>query len=297
MENISFDLYRLFYVVANYENISKAANALYITQPAVTQGIKKLEDQIGGNLFYRNKKGVILTEEGKRLYKYIESSIQILDNAQKNFSKYVNLNEGKIRIRSGNMIEKMDIYNNIVRFMKDYPNIEIDIKDGISKNSVEGLVKGENDIVILNLPFTNNHNDKVKVFELEEKSLELYCTQEYFDKYINKKELVINDLKELDFIMAPVESNTGNLIYEFFENHGIECEVKFSSPSANTRNFMAEQSLGILVGLKDSVNNKKLIKLKIKEKLPKVKIGIATLNEELIGFATKEVIKYIKGEK
>lgn len=296
MENISFDLYRLFYVVANYENISKAANALYITQPAVTQGIKKLEEQIGGNLFYRNKKGVTLTEEGKRLYKYLESSIQVLENAEKNFSKYVNLNEGKIRIRSGNMIEKMDIYNNIVRFMKDYPNIEIDIKDGISKNSVEGLVKGENDIVILNLPFTAD-NEKVRIIELEEKSLELYCTQEYYDEYINKKELSINDLKDLDFITAPIESNTGKLIHEFFENNGIDIQIKFTSPSANTRNFIAEQSMGILIALKDSVNNKKFIKLKIKEKLPKVKIGIATLNNDIIGFATKELIKYIKGEK
>lgn len=296
MENISFDLYRLFYVVANYENISKAANALYITQPAVTQGIKKLEEQIGGNLFYRNKKGVILTEEGKRLYKYLESSIQVLENAEKNFSKYVNLNEGKIRIRSGNMIEKMDIYNNIVRFMKDYPNIEIDIKDGISKNSVEGLVKGENDIVILNLPFTAD-NEKVRIIELEEKSLELYCTQEYYDEYINKKELSINDLKDLDFITAPIESNTGKLIHDFFENNNIDAQIKFTSPSANTRNFIAEQSMGILIALKDSVNNKKFIKLKIKEKLPKVKIGIATLNNDIIGFATKELIKYIKGEK
>lgn len=297
MENISFDLYRLFYVVANYENISKAANVLYITQPAVTQGIKKLEEQLGGNLFYRNKKGVTLTEEGKRLYKYIESSIQILENAQKNFSKYINLQEGKIRIRSGNMIEKMDIYNNISRFMKDYPNIEVEIKDGISKESVDGLIKGENDIVILNLPYNNIHGDKIKIFELEEKSLELYCTKDFFEKFINKEDLSIQDIKHLDFIIASKESNTGNAILQYLENYGVEVKFKFTSPSADTRNFMAEQSLGILVALAGSVNNKKLIKLKIKEKLPKIKIGVATLSDEIIGFATKELVKYVKGEE
>jgi hypothetical protein len=50
MENISFDLYRLFYIVANSKTISEAAAKMYITQPAVTQGMKKLEDQIGGKL-------------------------------------------------------------------------------------------------------------------------------------------------------------------------------------------------------------------------------------------------------
>ena len=77
LENISFDLYRLFYCVANCNTISKAAELLYISQPAVTQGIKKLEDQIEGKLFYRTNKGIELTEEGKRLYQYIEKSIQI----------------------------------------------------------------------------------------------------------------------------------------------------------------------------------------------------------------------------
>lgn len=86
MNNVSFDLYNLFYVVANVGNISKAAESLYISQPAVTQSIRKLEEQLGGTLFYRVPRGVVLTEEGKKLYNYIKGSIEVMENAEKKFS-------------------------------------------------------------------------------------------------------------------------------------------------------------------------------------------------------------------
>ena len=77
-QNINFELYKVFCEVANEKSISKAAEKLLISQPAVTQSIKTLEDQLGGKLFIRTPKGVILTNEGEELYKYI--SIRLMLN-------------------------------------------------------------------------------------------------------------------------------------------------------------------------------------------------------------------------
>ena len=57
--NIDFELYRIFYVVANNGNITKASAELNISQPAISKSIKNLEDQLGGTLFVRTKRGVI----------------------------------------------------------------------------------------------------------------------------------------------------------------------------------------------------------------------------------------------
>ena len=65
--NINFELYKIFYEVANEGNITKAANKLMISQPAVTKQIKTLEDELGGQLFIRTKRGVILTENGQKI--------------------------------------------------------------------------------------------------------------------------------------------------------------------------------------------------------------------------------------
>ena len=63
--NINFELYKVFFEVANAKSISKGANRLMISQPAVTQSIQTLESELGGKLFTRTPKGVILTKEGE----------------------------------------------------------------------------------------------------------------------------------------------------------------------------------------------------------------------------------------
>ena len=96
--NIDFELYRIFYVVANNGNITKASNELNISQPAISKSIKNLEDQLGGTLFVRTKRGVILTEEGKEFYKYIKQAIEYINNAENKFTDLINLDTGCIKI-------------------------------------------------------------------------------------------------------------------------------------------------------------------------------------------------------
>ena len=64
---INLELYKIFYIVAEKENITKASDELHISQPAITKQIKNLEDSLGFDLFIRTKRGVILTEEGKAI--------------------------------------------------------------------------------------------------------------------------------------------------------------------------------------------------------------------------------------
>ena len=66
--NTDLELYRVFYTVAKHKHMTKASEELHISQPAISQSIKKLEDQLGGTLFLRSNKGMELTEEGKMFY-------------------------------------------------------------------------------------------------------------------------------------------------------------------------------------------------------------------------------------
>jgi len=84
--NINFELYRVFYTVANTGNITKAAEELMISQPAISKSIKNLEEQLGGQLFIRTKRGVILTDEGKEFYNYIKQAMEYIYNAENKFT-------------------------------------------------------------------------------------------------------------------------------------------------------------------------------------------------------------------
>ncbi|WP_455934968.1 LysR family transcriptional regulator, partial [Haemophilus sp.] len=116
--NIDLELYRVFCEVVKYKNISKAAENMYLSQSAVTQSIQKLEKLLGGKVFYRNKNGVELTEEGKNLYEYVKNSIETMSNAENIFSKYITLEKGKIRIGGGNALVSSMILNPMFKFIE-----------------------------------------------------------------------------------------------------------------------------------------------------------------------------------
>ena len=137
--NANLELYRIFCEVVKYKNISKAAENIYISQSAVTQSIQKLEKILGGKLFFRNKNGVELTEEGKNLYEYIGDSIEKMNNAENLFSQYINLEKGIIRICGGKFLVNKYVMPSLVEFIKDYPNIDIRISRATTQESLKKL--------------------------------------------------------------------------------------------------------------------------------------------------------------
>lgn len=94
--DINFEYYKIYYYVAKYENITRAATALGSNQPNVTRVMKLLESQLGCRLFIREARGIRLTEEGERLYSHVEVAYRHLMNAQEE-----NWGTGNFRWRFG----------------------------------------------------------------------------------------------------------------------------------------------------------------------------------------------------
>ena len=143
MDNdLDFNLFKTFYTVVITGNITKAAEKLYISQPAVTKAIKNLEDSIGGTLFIRTKKGVILTEEGKVFFEYVKSILEDIRNAKNKFNSLIHLEEGKIHIGASATVTKHFLMPYIEKFHKMYPNIDISITNELTTNLVRYLRNG-----------------------------------------------------------------------------------------------------------------------------------------------------------
>lgn len=87
--NINFEYYKVFYVIAKNKNITKAANELNISQPAISRMLKTMEDQMNTKLFIRKTKGVILTNEGRELYRLIADNIDNIMKSEISFSKII----------------------------------------------------------------------------------------------------------------------------------------------------------------------------------------------------------------
>ena len=135
--DISLDLYKLFYVVAQCGSISAAADKLFISQPAITFQIKKLEEQLDTSLFTRTKHGVVLTEEGSILYEYIKSAMDTINNGENTLSNLKNLDSGVIRIGSSTTVCRHVVMPYLEEFHKKYPKIDIQIVNNLTVNLIK----------------------------------------------------------------------------------------------------------------------------------------------------------------
>ena len=166
--DINLNLYKTFYNVAKFGSISKAAQNSYTSQPAISKSIKKLEDELGVQLFYRNLNGVELTDHGKELLYFVEKSYNNLIIAERNMLETENLERGKLSIGMPSNIGSFFLFDKIIDFHKKYPNIEITIITGSTANLINLLDTHKVDFVIDTSPIDVMLDPGMKVVKLKE---------------------------------------------------------------------------------------------------------------------------------
>ena len=128
MNDDNLSLYRVFYAVAQAGNISKAANDLFISQPAISKSISKLEENLNITLFIRKSRGVMLTKEGEVLLDYIKAAFQSLSEGEDAIKKINDFGIGHLTFGVSTTLCKYMLLHYLERFTKEYPHIRISIK-------------------------------------------------------------------------------------------------------------------------------------------------------------------------
>ena len=161
-------LYQCFYEVAKHKSLSKAASALFITQPAVTLKIKALENQLATTLFVRNSRGVSLTNEGEILLQYVEQALDLINAGEIALTKIKNLDIGTISIGASDTICKFYLLDKIANFKKNHENINLLITNNPTNETIELLKTGKVDIAFANLPVNDEAFEVSECLEIED---------------------------------------------------------------------------------------------------------------------------------
>ena len=205
---VDFELYRIFKIVADEENLTKASEILHISQPAVTKHIKNLENELNTQLFKRSKYGMILNENGKKLYLQIKESINVLSKIEDIFNIHKEINLG-VHV---NMPTK--IYNSAIsKFYENYQNSIINIHQLTAENMFSMLEKQK-----IDLAFSKKYSDEL----YEQKEIKFIKIGELHDVFIVntdsqylKKKLSKNDLRNTKiYTLKKFSSAYQNLIKE-----------------------------------------------------------------------------------
>lgn len=214
--NVSLDLYKIFSTVAEAGSISDAARLLFITQPAVSQAVRRLEQELGVKLFERGAKGVVLTREGELLHGYVSSAMGMLEAGESRMRMLSMLDAGELRIGASDTVSKWFLVPIIRRFHDMYPNVSLSITNRTTAETLQLLQSGSIDIGYVNLPAAGEG----VVFEDCIPVHDVFVASEQF---AGLKDCVVTpaELARHPLIMLEEKSNSRRWVDSHFQKNGV----------------------------------------------------------------------------
>ena len=170
--------YRMFCAVAECESISRAAEMNYISQPAISKAITKMEESLGTQLFIRNHRGVTLTEEGKIMYEQLKSAFDIIKTGEDTIRRINELGIGRLRLGASSILCKHMLLPYLKGFIEQNPHIKITIECQSSSRIMKLLADGRIDIGLMIKPENQSDIGFHSLGEIEDVFI---ATQSYID--------------------------------------------------------------------------------------------------------------------
>lgn len=160
---VNLDLYRVFYTVAKSGSLTKAAEELYISQPAVSRSIKQLETQLGVSLFTRTHRGMKLSPQGGELiFDEVERALTLLVDAENRIAARKTTATGTLRIGASDTIFEYFLADKIVDFHERFPEVNIDLVADLTPDTIAKLKEGKCDVAFVNLPIEDDSDLKLQ---------------------------------------------------------------------------------------------------------------------------------------
>ena len=261
-------LYRLFVIVADEKSITRASEKLFISQPAVSKQIKKLENELNTTLF--NRKNMELTQSGKKLYNQLKHIMDELERIEKNFETKRN-----IKLGTYNTLMSKLLSSSILEFYKTYKYNDVIIENSNVEKMFQKLENGELDLVIVKKYNKSNFNTKyIKLGDLED--IFICGNKVNFGKH---KELNVLDNK----ILYIPRNNSIALekLLEVLENNNIKPIIKRVDSTTMVKLVKDSSNIGFITKeyISEELEKGEIKELQLDIEIPKSEFGIYYMEE------------------
>ena len=267
--NANLEYYKIFYYVAKELSITGAARKLCISQPAVSQAVKQLEQALGIELFTRRAKGVSLTSAGALLYTYVKNGYETILAGEEQLSKMMNLEYGEVRIGASDMTLQFYLLPYLEKFHQLYPEIKVTVTNAPTPQTIAHLYQGKIDFGVVTGPFTAESRLEIsRVRSIQD----VFVAGEKFSALKNKK-LEYQNLMELPLICLEKDTSTRKYIDAYLEKNMVEVVPEFELATSDMIVQFAIRNLGIGCVVEDFaksyIKSGELIQLDFKKQIPK----------------------------
>jgi len=266
--NTNLEHYKIFYHVATEQSITGAARKLNISQPAVSQAVKQLEEGLGIELFTRKAKGVSLTGAGNLLYSYVSSGYETIMAGERQLAKMMNLETGEVRIGARDMTLQFYLLPYLERFHVLYPEIKVTVTNAPTPRTIEHLTQGRIDFGVVTGPLdADSHFDIIPVRHVQDIFVAGTKFRHLKDRVIDYKEL-----EQLPIISLEGKTSTRTYVEAFLKQKKVAVKPEFELATSDMIIQFAMRNLGVGCVVEDFADKQiadgSLIKLKFAEEIP-----------------------------
>ena len=288
--DINYELYKVFYHVANTLSFSEASKQLYISQSAVSQSIRTLENKMDARLFYRSTKRVSLTPAGELLYSHIAPAMTLIARGEHLVLDHTNL--GQLHIAASDTICRYFLVPYFKQFHDKFPNIPIKVTNATSLGCVELLEQGTVDLIVTNSPNSRLNPSYIQktVLSFDEVFI---ANSAYYD--LTDREISFLELQNYPILMLNRKSTTSEYLHQIFLQHQLELRPAVELSSNDLLIDLAKIGLGIAFVpsycLSSSDHN--LFRLKTKEGIPARQLAVSVNPSIPISESTQEFLQLL----
>lgn len=240
---VNLELYRVFYMVAKCGSLTKAAEELYISQPAVSQSIKQLENQLGVILFNRTHRGMELSAQGGALiFSEVERALALFNEAENRIEQMKTSATGTIRIGGSDTIFEYFLSDKIVEFHENFPAVKIELLAGFTPDTIEQLKANKCDVAFVNLPI--KEDEDLQLFGNCMRLNDIFIGGEKYKEYANKP-LSFAELKNLPLIMMDPNTVARKALDKFLSSVGATLNPSIEVGSWDLMKRLVAKGMGV----------------------------------------------------
>ncbi len=289
---VNIELYRVFYTVAKCGSLTKAADELFISQPAVSQAIKQLESQLGTSLFNRTHRGMELSVQGgKLIFKQVEEALALLDSAENKLIELKTTATGTVRVGATDSIFSYVLVDKIAAFNEKYPAVHIELITGTTPETLVQLKENKCDIGFINLPIEDKDvNFTGTVFHLSDTFVASPSKySELMDRQVNLK-----DLQQYPLLMMENNTVARHTFNSFTQSLGITLTPDIEVANWDLMLKFARRGMGIGCVPREYAQKRidagELFEVNVNPRLPVRGVGMALPKNVPVPFALREFI-------
>lgn len=289
----NLEQYKVFYYVVKCGGITAAAEALSISQPAVSQAIKQLENSVCVTLFLRTAKGVRLTSEGQMLYSYVEKGYETILRGEMKLREMLDLEAGEIRIGASDMTLKYYLLPYLETFHEKYPKIKVTVYNSPTPETLQSMQDNKIDFGLISSPLPDKTSYTAQSVR---KIQDIFVAGSRFH-HLQGRKLHFKELEELPIICLEKCTSTRTYVDHYLYGRGVVLHPEFELATSDMIVQFALRNLGIGCVVKDfaieALEQEVLFEVQFERQIPEREFHVVYSEKQHLSLAAQKLLELL----